>query len=443
MDVKAIADGGAIVCGSTGSFGPGGGDIYVVRAEEDGNLAWSIVLGTSQVDVGKAVLALPNGYLVVGSSFNAITAYDGYVAMLDLQGELLWEQRYGTSGWDFLNAAVQADDGFFLAGQSYGGGEGAGDAWVVKIGMDGTMLWQAFSAQVHEDEACGVVALQDGGCVVTGTTRKGQPDQTALMARLTSDGTLLWFVPVGLGPGSIEDGHSIVSSAANDLVLCGSSISGAGTSRMFMGRVNLDGEVGLVRTVTSEGDDWGANDLIEVSPDSIVMVGYTKEYGAGEQDVSMLFLNAVGDFLSGPTYGGTGNDVAYGIDRAPDGGYFIAGVTSSYGPGPEAMLLIRSDGDTLNGAVFQGFDPVHIDEHDTQGRKLILYPNPVNVGHHMNHTLGPLRGAVLYSIDGRTIATLVTTERTIALPTVVGGPYIVHIETPSGVSHRTLVRIEE
>jgi hypothetical protein len=443
MDIKATSDGGAIVCGSTGSFGPGGGDVYVVRVSESGSLLWSTVIGSSQVEVGSAVLILESGFLIVGSSFDPIGAYEGYLAKLDAEGGLVWERRYGTTGWDFLHAAGEADGAYYLAGQSFGGDDSNGDAWVLKVDEFGTLIWEAFTDLEFEDEARSVVNLPDGGCAISGTMRKGRPDQTALVSRFSADGGFMWSTSVGIGSGSTDSGQGIIASVANDLVVCGSSVSVTGTSRMFVGRVSLDGIVDLARTVTSEGDDWGAHDLLEVGQDSIVVVGYTKEYGAGEQDVSMLFLNQGGDFISGPTYGGPGYDVAKAIDRATDGAYYIAGTTRSYGPGPEAMLVIRSDGDTLNGTVQQGFDPVAVEEVAHHHDQAAFYPNPVKAGEFLSHNMGAVSYAALYSIDGRLVAPLISIDRNITIPAIASGPYVVHIEELNGIIQRSLVKVEQ
>ncbi len=60
--------------GVTGSFGAGGGDVYVVKLDEDGNLQWTRTIGGSVYDEGRSIIQTSDGgYAVAGwtGSFGA------------------------------------------------------------------------------------------------------------------------------------------------------------------------------------------------------------------------------------------------------------------------------------------------------------------------------------------------------------------------------------
>jgi hypothetical protein len=89
----------------------------------------------------------------------------------------------------------------------------------------------------------------------------------------------------------------------------------------------------------------GAYCIQATSGNGLILAGYTRSYGAGESDMWLLHLapatytmsNGVsGTYLRenwNKTYGGTKNDGAFNVIQTSDGGYAVAGFTSSFGAG--------------------------------------------------------------------------------------------------------------
>ena len=101
----------------------------------------------------------------------------------------------------------------------------------------------------------------------------------------------------------------------------------------------------------------GFNKIINTSDGGYAAIGYTSTYGNGtgnqSSNVWLVKMSSNGTEQWNRTYGGTGQDVGYSIVQESDGGYAIAGYTTSYGygngssngTGNEAlkMWLIRTD----------------------------------------------------------------------------------------------------
>ncbi len=87
-----------------------------------------------------------------------------------------------------------------------------------------------------------------------------------------------------------------------------------------------------------------------------IVVGDTDSYGEGNFDVWLIKTDSEGDTLWTKTYGWLGEDRGFSVDQTADGGYIVAGYTSSYGAGGLDMWLVRTDsaGDSLWTKTFGG-----------------------------------------------------------------------------------------
>ena len=108
------------------------------------------------------------------------------------------------------------------------------------------------------------------------------------------------------------------------------------------------GQIMFQKTYGGIGNDWG-NSVRQTTDGGYIIAGYTSSYGAGNNDVYLIKTNNLGDTLWTKTYGGIGDDEANSVQQTSDGGYIIIGSTSSFGNGGTDVYLIKTDsiGDTL------------------------------------------------------------------------------------------------
>jgi len=95
----------------------------------------------------------------------------------------------------------------------------------------------------------------------------------------------------------------------------------------------------------------GANDdglyarcLVQTNDGGYAMAGWTSSFGAGGLDVWLVKTDADGNVQWNKTYGGTGDDTyTVSIVQTNDGGYAMASTTNSFGAGQRDFWLIKVD----------------------------------------------------------------------------------------------------
>ena len=80
-----------------------------------------------------------------------------------------------------------------------------------------------------------------------------------------------------------------------------------------------------------------------------IVAGYTTSFGSGDLDAWVLKLDNAGNVTWQRAYGGTSSDVANVVEPTPDGGYVVAGYTASYGAvNQDAWILkLAANGDVV------------------------------------------------------------------------------------------------
>jgi len=148
------------------------------------------------------------------------------------------------------------------------------------------------------------------------------------------------------GGGSYDlAGYSPTSCSDGSLLLIGHTRSyGAGNYDILLLKMNGAGTLLWAKTFGGSSDDFGYS-VIEASDGSFLVAGSTETYGAGNHDALLLKMNADGTLLWAKTFGGIDHDRSSDLVETSDGSIFLAGYTKSYGAGGDDLCLIKTDGD--------------------------------------------------------------------------------------------------
>jgi hypothetical protein len=96
----------------------------------------------------------------------------------------------------------------------------------------------------------------------------------------------------------------------------------------------------FAKTIGGSSDD-GAYSIIQSSDGGYVVAGWTLSFGAGYTDFYVVKMDSSGNVQWTKTIGGSDLDEAYSIIQSSDGGYVVAGWTSSFGAGWYDFYVVK------------------------------------------------------------------------------------------------------
>ena len=346
FSVQQTSDGGYIIAGYTNSFGAGDHDVYVVKTDAAGETTWTRAVGGASSDEAACVRQTSDGgYVIAGQtlSFGAGSA-DVYLIKMNELGETLWTRTYGDTFPNVGMSVLQtADSGYVIAGYTYSSVETRNDALLIRTDRSGNMLWSKTYGDTLYALARSVQQTPDGGYAFTGYKgSRGMGSRQVFIVKTDADGDTIWTKTYG-GP-SKDEGNCIDLTHDGGYIVVGYTLSfGAGERDVYVLRTNSVGDTTWTRTFGSINFEEGYS-VAQTDDDGFVVVGYTEyivppvtEY----MDVYLIKTDANGDTMWTRTFGR--GDVGYSVQQTADGGYVIAGITSSFGAGGDDVYLIKTD----------------------------------------------------------------------------------------------------
>ena len=330
----------------------GGYDIWLVKIDSNGEIVWDKTYGGDNVEFISSAIETSYGYVLVSDSYSGISgnkttpnlgASDVWLIGIDFMGNILWQQSYGGSSWDFAYDGIKTNDNSLIlvsSSSSTSSGDfsqnnyGGRDYWILKLDINGNLLWQQNYGGSGFDEARRIIETSDQDYLIVGFSNSpisgiknsvNYGGNDIWIIKIDFNGNVIWENSYG---GSFDDASSNMIETNNGYFITGSSLSGISGNKT---------EIGY-----GDYDFWG----FKIDEDGTII--WQKSIGGSLSDgCNSIVKNLDGTFLLA------------GTSRSP-----ISGTKTVASYGDSDYWLVKLDEETLNSESFTN-------------TIFSIYPNPV------------------------------------------------------------------
>ncbi len=389
---------------------------------------WAKGFGSSVQDEGYAVATDAYGNVYTTGNFRNTADFDPdigtyelstpagdadiFVQKLDVDGKFVWALQMGGTGWEGARSiAVDNATGIYVVGNFNSTADfnpdiaatypltanGGDDIFIVKLSLDGNLIWAKNIGGATTDEAYGVTTDGSGNVYVTGRfqgtanfnpggspvnlTSSGSSDDI-FVCKFDALGNLGWAI--GIGAGSNDFGLSVKSDASGNAYVTGyfnGSVDfdpGNGTalltapgvgSDIFIAKYNPAGNFVWAKNFGSNGWDVGYDIAVDATG-NIAATGRFEgvvDFNPGSatnnitavdySDIYLLKLDQNGDFLWAHGFGSSFSEWGQGIDLDASNNVYFTGYfqnTVDFDPGSGTSNLISNGGEDIFVSKFDG-----------------------------------------------------------------------------------------
>ena len=230
-------------------------------------------------------------WMVSAVALLALAALIGTAAATETAPVVAWESWIGGTGHETVHGIADSGDGGYLLAGNSTPVNGTGDAYLVKIDGNGTRVWEKTYGGAGEDLFMGIVPVE-GGFVLVGTA------------------------------GAVAETPD----------------------RLLLVRVDLNGTTVFETNASGRGVARGLG-VVETADGSFIAVGLSSPGVPAPNDIYLVGIDAAGRPAWEKYYGGQGEDKAFAIVDAGDGGYAVAGAMTPDGTAEADAFLLKVDRD--------------------------------------------------------------------------------------------------
>ena len=342
------SDGGWVVTGATNSFGAGGYDILLTKFGSNGTFLWAKTIGMTFADTGQGIQETNNTDLVVAGQTYDSGGYDNiWIGKFSSNGNTLWTKKLGGNG--YVNEAAfglikNDNEELIIAGIATNTGPGGQDAFLAKLSTNGTLLWAYTLGGSNNDYFNAIQVTRDTGLIAVGQTDSfGGAGTDVMLSKFNVNGTLQWART--LDGGSNDAGLAVQETYDGGFVVTGyvSTNFGAGYhENVLLAKFSSNGTFLWSQALGGNNTASALFGLVETADNGLVTVGQILGFSENPAALVTKFWGN-GTLAWAKALGGINGDTIYAIHEATDGRFVLAGSTASFGAGNGDVLFVELD----------------------------------------------------------------------------------------------------
>jgi hypothetical protein len=297
--VVECPDGGFLIC-STLEISPSNRDVWLIKIDSNGQYLWELGYGgMTHEGGGKIIRCNDDGYAVAGVSANSSIL----LMRFDENLNLLWRRDFGSIEYESFRDFVECADGGFAIASKFSTLEyhdsvwvsGTEDVLIIRTDEDGNQQWNKTYGGIDSEHVHTIIQCATGGFAVAGSTSP-TPEYATLyyyhyenwILRLNASGDIIWQKKYPVGE-CLTSFASMVLCNDEGFALAGWANPTWNGTDIVVQRTDINGNQIWNRT-HYVGVHGSVRDLVEDNGD-LVVAGYNKTSGfVGESRMFVLWF---------------------------------------------------------------------------------------------------------------------------------------------------------
>lgn len=340
-------------------------------AQENWEISWQQCYGGEWFEEAEAIAETPQGYLILASIYNVNPNFDRFFKVIvyhvDKKGNHLWQRTYGGSVGEYPTDIIADNQGYYYLsietysndGDVQSGNHGGSDRWIVKIDVQGNIIWERCYGGSGIEYGARLKLLSNGNILAFSATTSSDGDVPVNYGYL--DNWLLIINPEGeilqsrvfgnIGQNNIfdivetRDGGFFFASKASEVEGMVEGDYHGGLYDVWAVKLDARLEIEWQQLYGGSRSDYGSHGVIELdngyiflaltdSPNDGDVSGYhngTSHNGYATDDIWAVRIDSVGNMLWQRCLGGSSSDYPRGgLYPMQDGSFMVFGNTLSY-----------------------------------------------------------------------------------------------------------------
>lgn len=311
---------------------------------------FNVTFGGRDCDGGHSVEPTADGGYIIAGFTGSFSEYwtDFWLLKVDSDGDVVWNWTFEGSSFDEAMFAVETGDGGYIAvGRTMSFGAGGYDVWLGRFDAGGNLVWNRTFGGSEDDVGVCVKETSDGGYVVAAETYSYDVAMGDLwLLKLNATGDVEWSRVSGWpdwdGPGYPAIGEDCIWETADGGYVIAGYIFISYEVRLQFWLVKTDayGNIVWSKNFGGPGDDW-AWSLLVASDGGYVLAGDSQIDISKFSDFWIVKTDEDGNLVWSKRFGGSEVDFATDICEAADGSFVVVGSTESFGAGLSDVWLVK------------------------------------------------------------------------------------------------------
>uniref|UniRef100_A0A7C3RML4 Lipoprotein n=1 Tax=Dictyoglomus thermophilum TaxID=14 RepID=A0A7C3RML4_DICTH len=304
---------------------------------------WQKTYGRSDDDFAYSIQQTENGgFIVVGGTRSlGAGSSDVYILKLSEEGEKEWEKTYGGLNYEEAHIVQKTyDGGYIVAGY-------ANRIYVIKLDSNGEKEWERSFGDNWHDEAFYIHQTKDWGYIIVGFKYSYETQNGSVyLIKIDRNGNKEWEKSYSDNLDTIA--YSMCEASDGGYIIVGRTLLLGNGWDIYVLKVDDKGNKIWSKNIGRSGDDE-AYSVQGMDDGGYLVAGATTSLGLGNYDAYFLKINPYGEKVWEKAYGGTQIDKIYSLQKTIEGNYIAVGETNSFGAGGSDVYILKIDknGDKL------------------------------------------------------------------------------------------------